>query len=54
MDFDSWSRTAANKHMRSAMLASAHTAYELKENIMSTGMHVRSGGVLQRCAQECR
>ena len=54
MDFDSWSGTATNEHKRSAMLASAHAAYELKENIMSTGVHVRSGGALQRCAQQCR
>ena len=33
-DFYSGSGTVADKRSRSAMLASAHTAYELKENIM--------------------
>ena len=44
MDFDSVSRTAADERTRSAMLVGAHTAYELKENIMSTGRRVRSWG----------
>ena len=33
---------AADERTRSAMLAGAHAAYELKENIMSAGMRVRS------------
>ena len=42
MDIDSGSGTATNEHTRSAMLAGTHAAYELKENIMSAGVHVRS------------
>ena len=43
-DFDSGSGTAADERTRSAMLASAHAAYELKENIMSASVRVRSWG----------
>ena len=43
-DFDSGSGTTADDRTRSAILAGAHTAYELKENIMSAGMRVRSWG----------
>ena len=31
-----------DERTRSAMLAGAHTTYELKDNIMYEGMHVRS------------
>ena len=42
MDFDSGSETVADKCSRSAILASAHAAYELKDNIMFAGVCVRS------------
>ena len=41
-DFNSGSGTAADKRTRSAKLAGVHAAYELKKNIMSVGMRVRS------------
>ena len=41
-DFYSGSETVADKHSRSAMLASAHAAYELNENTMFAGVCVRS------------
>ena len=41
-DFDSGSRTAVDERTRSAMLAGAHVTNELKENIMSAGVRVRS------------
>ena len=41
-DFDSGSRTTADEHTRSAMLAGAHTAYELNENIMYASVCVGS------------
>ena len=44
MDFDSGSGTAADERIRSAMLAGVHAAYELKENIMSAGVRVKSWG----------
>ena len=43
-DFDSGSGTAADELTRSAMLAGAHTSYELKENIMSASVPVMSWG----------
>ena len=39
-----------DERTRSAMLDGEHETYELKENIMSTGMRVKVGGELQRCA----
>ena len=49
-DFDSGYRTATDKRTRSAMLVGVHEAYELKENIMSAGVRVRSWG----CASKVR
>ena len=40
-DFDSVSGTVVDERTRSAMLAGAHVAYELKENIMFAGVRVR-------------
>ena len=49
-DFDSGFGTAADERTRTAMLAGTHTVYELKENIMSAAVCVRSWG----CASEVR
>ena len=50
MDFDSGSGSAADERTRSAMLAAAHAAYELK-GISCLQAYVSGvGAVLQRCA----
>ena len=42
-DFNSGSGTVVDERTRSVMLAGEHATYELKENIMFAGVHVRSG-----------
>ena len=53
-DFYSGSGTTADEPTKSAMLAGAHAAYELKKNIMSTGVCVGIWGRASKLPQECR